>query len=527
MFTPTLSDALTRKDFISSSDVRWCPGCGDYAILNAVQNVLPGLGIPKEKFVFVSGIGCSSRFPYYMNTYGFHSIHGRAPAIATGIKVANPDLSVWVMTGDGDGLSIGGNHFLHTLRRNVDINIILFNNRIYGLTKGQYSPTTPQGFTTKTSPMGTLELSINPISVAIASEATFVARTIDNNPKHMKEILTQAALHKGVSFVEVFQNCVIFNNNAWSEIAGRDVRDERILFLEHGKPLKFGKDSNKGVKVNGSHLEIVPLDKDSENHKDIAVHDMTRDDPSYAYQLSQLTYPEYPTPVGIFRKVERDSYEKLVAKQISTAISIDGRRNAQRLLKGDNYWTVSDGGKKFKMNIGTDIGFTEELKIMEEQAKEMLKTTKDPLTAILRTPIGEVYHEFGHKRALVVSVNDSITKVISYFQSNKVSAILCSYNNRLVGLLTDRDIVMNVVLSSMDWDTTKVSYIMRPSFDLLSETNTVGDVINVLALSRGRDVPLLLKSGDYGIISTTQILWFIHQRLHEPRPKDENDDTKA
>ncbi len=515
MVAYTLSDALTRKDFISEADVRWCRGCGDYAILNAVQNVLPELGIPKEKFVFVSGIGCSSRFPYYMNTYGFHTIHGRAPAIATGIKVANPDLSVWVVTGDGDGLSIGGNHFIHTLRRNVNINIILFNNRIYGLTKGQYSPTSPRGYKTKSSPFGSLELSLNPISLAIASEATFVARTVDNNPKHMKEVFMQAAKHKGVSFVEVFQNCVIFNNNAWSEITGRDVRDERLIFLEHGKPLKFGKQKNKGIRNTCDGLQVVTLSKENKTN-DLLVHNQTKDDPSYAYQLSQMMYPEYPTPIGVFRAVERESYERLVTQQIQQAISYDGRRNVHRLLKGDNYWQVSDNGKSIEMKVGGDSHFSEELRIMEERAIEMLKS-KDPLTAILSTPIGEVYHEFGHKRSLVIQANDSITKAISFFKSHKVTSMLVAYKDRLVGLLTDRDIVLNVVLSNMDWDTTSVSQIMRPSFDLISEINTVGDAINVLALSRGRNIPIKLGSGDYGLVTTRQILWFIHRRLHEAR----------
>lgn len=524
MYTPTLSDSLTRKDFISPADVRWCPGCGDYAILNSVQNVVPELGIPKEKFVFISGIGCSSRFPYYMNTYGFHTIHGRAPAIATGVKVANPELSVWVMTGDGDGLSIGGNHLVHTLRRNVDINIVLFNNRIYGLTKGQYSPTSPQGQVTKTSPYGTLEHAINPISMAIASQATFVARTIDTSPKHMKEVFKQAALHKGVSFVEVFQNCVIFNNNAWREISGRDVRDERLLFLEHGKPLLYGASGNKGLRQKGGALQVLKIGEHGSTEEDVIIHDATREDSSYAYSLSQLTYPEFPLPVGIFRSVDHDSYDSLVEKQIDAAISIDGRRNLQGLLKGDEYWEISGGGKTLTMKLGKVSKFEEENRIMEEQEKALLRLIKDPMSAALRYKIGDIYHEFGHKRALTISVNQSLTKAISLLKSRKVDSLLVAFRDKIVGLLTERDIVMNVVLSGMDRDTTKVSHVMRPSFDLISEDNTVGDAINVISLSGGRHIPIKLHTGEYGIVNTRQILWFIHGKLEEAGKKQAAED---
>ena len=240
---------LTVKDFKSDQMVRWCPGCGDYAILAQMQKVLPDLGIPKENIVFISGIGCSSRFPYYMNTYGIHSIHGRAPTLATGLKIANPDLSVWVITGDGDGLSIGGNHLLHALRRNIDVNIILFNNRIYGLTKGQYSPTSLPGHKTKSSPMGSLEQSFNPLSVAIGAEATFVARTVDTNVKHMAETLKRAAAHKGTSFVEIYQNCVIFNDKAFGYATDSQTKEENVLMLDHGQPMIFGKNSDKGIRL--------------------------------------------------------------------------------------------------------------------------------------------------------------------------------------------------------------------------------------------------------------------------------------
>ena len=249
----------TKADFESENDVRWCPGCGDYAILSAVQAVMPTLGIPKEKFVFVSGIGCSSRFPYYMNCYGFHTIHGRAMTVATGVKSINPDLSVWVITGDGDGLSIGGNHFLHAIRRNQDFKVLLFDNKIYGLTKGQYSPTSELGKKTKSTPMGSIDNPVNPVSLAIAAGATFVARTVDNNVKHMKEMFTRAANHKGTAFIEIYQNCLVFNDAAFENYTEKDVKNENSIYLENGKPLIFGKNSDKAVKLSGFHPEIVNI----------------------------------------------------------------------------------------------------------------------------------------------------------------------------------------------------------------------------------------------------------------------------
>ncbi len=330
---------LTKKDFVSDQEVRWCPGCGDYAILAQMQKVLPELGIPREKFVFVSGIGCSSRFPYYMNTYGFHGIHGRAPAIATGIKVCNPDLSVWVVTGDGDGLSIGGNHLLHAMRRNVDIKIVLFNNRIYGLTKGQYSPTSELGKKTKSSPMGTIEPPVNPICLALAAEATFVARSVDRHTDHLAYVLERAARHKGVAFVEVFQNCNIFNDGAFAPFAERSVKDERMLVLEHGKPLIFGKNRDKGIRLRGTTLEVVTLGK-GVSESDLLVHDETRPDPAIAFLLARMDYPEYPVPVGVFRAVQKPTYEELLEEQIRRAVAQRGPGDLEKLLRSGDIWVV-------------------------------------------------------------------------------------------------------------------------------------------------------------------------------------------
>jgi 2-oxoglutarate ferredoxin oxidoreductase subunit beta len=339
MSTTTEEGTLTKKDFVTSNDVRWCPGCGDYAILNAVQRTLPELGIPKEQFVVVSGIGCSSRFPYYMNTYGFHTIHGRAPTVATGVKVANPDLSVWMITGDGDGLSIGANHLLHLLRRNLDINVLLFNNRIYGLTKGQYSPTSEVGKKTKSTPAGSVDYPVNPLLFALGSEATFIARTTDTDQKHMVETFKAAQAHKGTSFVEVFQNCVIFNNKTFDSVTGRDVKNDQILYLEEGKPLIYGEGGNKGIRLNGLNLETVEIDEGSVGDN-LLVHNPKDPNSAYATLLAQMTYPSNPTPLGVLRQLEgRETYEESVVSQIEIAQS-KGESSLQELLTGNNSWMV-------------------------------------------------------------------------------------------------------------------------------------------------------------------------------------------
>ena len=341
MTTETVTEPvpLARKDFVSDQEVRWCPGCGDYSILAQTQKLMPDLGIPREKIVFISGIGCSSRLPYYMNTYGFHSIHGRAPTIATGLKASRPDLQVWVITGDGDGLSIGGNHLLHILRRNVDVVIVLFNNRIYGLTKGQYSPTSEMGKRTKSSPMGTIDHPVNPLSVVLGAEATFVARSLDIDVHHLLTTLDRAAHHKGTSFVEVYQNCNVFNDGAFMEFADKDVRPDRTITLEHGKPLVFGKDRNRGVCLNGTTPEVVDLGNDIAEG-DLLVHDETREDPAVAYILSRMQYPQYPVPMGVFRAVQRPTYDDLMDQQIQDAISREGEGDLEALLNEGDTWTV-------------------------------------------------------------------------------------------------------------------------------------------------------------------------------------------
>lgn len=333
---------LTKQDFESDQEVRWCPGCGDYAILAQVQRTLPEFEIDREKYVFVSGIGCSSRFPYYMNTYGFHTIHGRAPAVATGIKVANPDLQVWVVTGDGDALSIGGNHFIHVIRRNIDLKILLFNNRIYGLTKGQYSPTSETGKVTKSTPFGSLDHPFNPAAVALGTGATFVARALDRDPKGMQDILRAAHRHKGTAFVEIYQNCVIFNDGAFSQESEKDSRADSTVLLEHGKPLIFGKNRNKGIRLDGFKPVVVHLEESKHGLRDILVHDAHSDDPTLAFIYSQMTQdPSLPTPLGVFRSVERASYDQDTRSQIAFARTKLGDGKLHDLLHKGDTWIVS------------------------------------------------------------------------------------------------------------------------------------------------------------------------------------------
>lgn len=330
--------SYSKEDFVSGADVRWCPGCGDYAILSVMQKTLADYEVKRENHVFVSGIGCSSRFPYYMNTYGFHTIHGRAPAIATGLKCARPDLTVWVITGDGDGLSIGGNHLIHCLRRNVDLNIILVNNQIYGLTKGQYSPTSEKGKVTKSSPFGSIDYPINPLCTAIAAEATFVARTVDSDPRHMGQTLARAARHKGVSFVEIYQNCIIFNKDAFQSITGRESREDRALYLEHGKPLIFGKEKNKGIRLNGMTTEIVDIVNGDTSG--LLVHNENDPRPNYAYLLTQMVYPEMPVPFGVFRSIEKPTYDEMLIGQVNAAIEKKGQGKLKDILYTEDVWAV-------------------------------------------------------------------------------------------------------------------------------------------------------------------------------------------
>ncbi len=340
MSAPSAPIPLTRKDFETDQDVRWCPGCGDYAVLNQVLKLLPSLGIPRENFAFVSGIGCSSRFPYYVDTYGLHTIHGRAPAIATGLKVSRPDLSVWVVTGDGDALAIGGNHFIHAIRRNVGLKVLLLNNRIYGLTKGQASPTSELGKKTKTSPFGSIDRPFNPVALALAAGATFVARSVDVETEHLGQVLRAAAAHEGTAVVEIYQNCITFNEGAYAFLTDRATKADAQLHLEHGQPLRFGADGRKGIRLRGLDPEVVTVGEDGATESDLLMHDAHAPGTGLAWLLAQLGPPDFPTPLGVFRAVEAPTYEALSAGIARQAREGRGRGSLQQLLAGGMTWTI-------------------------------------------------------------------------------------------------------------------------------------------------------------------------------------------
>ena len=338
---PTTDQPQKGKDFSSDQEVRWCPGCGDYVILNTIRNFLPELGLRRENMVFVSGIGCSSRFPYYLETYGLHSIHGRAPAIATGLAASRPDLSVWVITGDGDALSIGGNHLIHALRRNVNIKILLFNNRIYGLTKGQYSPTSERGKVTKSTPFGSLDHPFNPVSLALGADASFVARTIDSDRKHLTSVLRAAADHQGAAFIEIYQNCPIFNDDAFEPLKQPASAGEKLIKLEHGQPVRFGPGGSQGLRF-GRHGQLEAVDVEGADPDTLITHDAHRPDPSYAFALSRLDAADFRhTPVGVFRQAEQPSYDRLMADQIAAAQARSGPGDLSALLAGHDTWEVN------------------------------------------------------------------------------------------------------------------------------------------------------------------------------------------
>lgn len=331
---------LSKQDFASDQAVRWCPGCGDYAILAAMQKALPDMGVAKEELVFVSGIGCAARFPYYLSTYGFHTIHGRGPAVATGVKLANPRLSVWEIQGDGDALAIGGNHFIHALRRNVDMNILLFNNEIYGLTKGQYSPTSQQGLITKSTPFGVVERPFSAGELALGAQATYFARTIDTNPKLMTQIFLDAERHKGTSLVEILQNCIIYNDKTHALITGKEHRDDYQLHLEHGQPMRFGNNGEKGIRLNGLKLEVVKVGEDGLSVDELLVHDAHEVDPTLHQMLARMRPPEFPMALGVIRAVEAPTYERMIEDQLGHSKASAKVRNVTELLHSGETWQV-------------------------------------------------------------------------------------------------------------------------------------------------------------------------------------------
>ncbi|MDX1437170.1 MAG: thiamine pyrophosphate-dependent enzyme [Anaerolineales bacterium] len=502
---------LTRQDFVSDQEVRWCPGCGDYAILAQMQKILPEIGVPRENIVFISGIGCSSRFPYYMNTYGIHSIHGRAPTLATGLKAANPALSVWVITGDGDALSIGGNHLLHALRRNVDIKIILFNNRIYGLTKGQYSPTSLPGHRTKSSPMGSIEQAFNPISVAISAEATFIARSVDVSTKHLQETLKAAAEHKGTAFVEIFQNCLIFNDNAWQHVTDRAIKDDNILPLEHGRPLVFGRESDKGIRLNGLAPEVVQLGNGI-SEADLLTHDAYSNHPELAFLLSRMGPPHHPTPLGIFRSLDRPTYSGMMQDQITLAREKKGPADLKTLFYDSDTWTVSD-----EVDFVPDTGPLGEGSIgLDEAYMDEIDQAMPDSTFIEHSLESDQIDRLMPKPAVSVSVEDSLSEVISAMRAHNIGSVLVlDSSGELAGVFTERDILTRVACKVADLQKAQVKDYMTANPTTLESDDPIAHALHLMAIYGFRHLPIIDPSGKQsGVISFRDVVSYIEKYFH-------------
>ena len=488
---PLEETKLTKADFVSDQNVRWCPGCGDYSILANVQKVMPEIGIPREKIVFISGIGCSSRFPYYMNTYGFHTIHGRAPAVATGLKVTRPDLSVWVVTGDGDGLSIGGNHLIHVLRRNIDLNILLFNNRIYGLTKGQYSPTSELGKHTKSTPWGAADSPLEPIRLALAAGASFVARSLDVDPKGLQSVLKAAPAHKGTAFVEIYQNCNIFNDNAFLYISERGVREERMLFLEHGQPLVFGKNKDKGICLKQMRPHVVALGNGM-REEDLIVHDVAN--PMMAELLSQLQHPEFPVPMGILYQQERDTYEDLLAAKIQQQTAQKGRGDLKKLLHTGQVWEISSTPTVQSLEPAEELDL-QDIDILPEAPKE--SKMEHPIRS-LNPP-----------EPLVVAPTDSVAHAIEQMQQKNYGCVHVQEEEKLLGIFTDGDIVNKVIGYDLDLNHTPVSELMTAQPVCAELKDTIAYAFNQMVIAGSHHLPLLDNGKPVGFTSARGLLAYI------------------
>jgi 2-oxoglutarate ferredoxin oxidoreductase subunit beta len=506
MTTSTTQIELTRKDFVSDQTVRWCPGCGDYSILAQMQKVLPELGVPKENIVFISGIGCSSRFPYYMNTYGVHSIHGRAPTLATGLAVANPELSIWVITGDGDGLSIGGNHLLHALRRNVNINIILFNNRIYGLTKGQYSPTSRIGTRTKSSPMGSIEQPLNPVAMALAANSTFVARSIDAHTKHLGETLHRAAMHRGTSFVEIYQNCVIFNPNEWQGLDDRRIRDENIIYLEHGEPMVFGKNRDKGVRLDGFKPEVVSLGN-GVSESDLLVHDSSAH--QLATLLSSMEHPEYPVPMGVIREVQSATYNEGLADQVSEARARKGTGDLKTLFHSADTWTIT-AQEAVQAKASGELSLELDEEYVDDIDKRVVQTS-DIQDLLTEEPVSRLKPH----APITVERSTSLEKAIRQMNRHNIGCLLVTdRNDRLVGIFTERDVLMRVAGLVEDLSQVTVADYMTAAPISLRPDLPIAHALNVMADHGFRHLPLVDdKNRPEGVISFRDVVHFLKESL--------------
>lgn len=498
---------LTRKDFVSDQTVRWCPGCGDYAILAQMQKVMPDIGVPKENIVFISGIGCSSRFPYYMDTYGIHSIHGRAPTLATGLAVANPDLSIWVITGDGDGLSIGGNHLMHAMRRNVNMNIVLFNNRIYGLTKGQYSPTSRVGKVTKSSPMGSIEAPLNPIALALASEATFIARSIDAHTQHLEETLRRTAAHPGVSFVEVYQNCVIFNPAEWEGLDDRRTRDDNILYLEHGMPMVFGKNRDKGIRLNGFTPEVVELGNGIDEG-DLLVHDATST--QLAYVLAAMEYPDYPAPMGVIRDVRRTDYAQGIMDQVTEAQTKKGVGDLDALYRAADMWTVSE-----REDVQSTMTGELSAELDEEYVQALDPESTQEVTAIQDRLTTSTVADLKPAVPITIDVNSSLERATRQMSAHNIGCLLVSdAEAKLVGIFTERDVLMKVVGLVDDMSKETISDYMTAEPYTISADHPIAYALHLMSLYGNRHIPLVDEQGrPTGIISFRDVVEFLSEGI--------------
>lgn len=511
----------TKDDFVSGQDVRWCPGCGDYSILSVMQKTLAEhTTTNRENHVFISGIGCSSRFPYYMNTYGFHTIHGRAPAIATGLKCARPELTVWVITGDGDGLSIGGNHLIHALRRNVDLKIILVNNEIYGLTKGQYSPTSKKGKVTKSSPDGSIDFPINPLCIAIASEATFIARTFDTDPRHMGQVLAQAMKHKGSAFVEIFQNCVIFNKDTHQPIIGRENREDHAIYLETGKPLIFGKNKDRGIKANGFNVEVVDLAAKPEEKDNLLVHNPNLEEPNYAYLLTQMDYPELPVPFGVFRDIQRPTYDGMLEDQMQASIAKKGAGKLESLLYNDEVWHI-EGTKK-----GSEVSFGSGKKYLDAQspeknywhAEEVKSITKDdskePKSKLSRVLMNERVADFIKLPSIIVTPQTTIKEIVEQLQAlpKKGCVLVVGPDKKLAGIVTIRDLLWKVAGLYPDLSKVTAEQVMTKRPECLDKDALLSYAVHKMSIGRLRHVPILENGLPIGVISSRDIIEYLTSR---------------
>jgi len=517
MTVKEMKTPLTRKDFASDLAVRWCPGCGDFAILAQVQKTMPELGVPRENIVFISGIGCSSRFPYYMNTYGIHSVHGRAPTLATGLKCARPELMIFVVTGDGDGLSIGGNHFLHALRRNIDINILLFNNRIYGLTKGQYSPTSEIGKKTKSSPDGSIDNPINVIGVAIGAETSFIARTVDNFQKHMAGVIKRAAEHSGATLVEIAQNCKIFNDGTWRSLTDPDTKADQVLFLEHGKPMIFGKAGEKGIRLNGLTPEVVDVAKAGEEN--LLVHDETAAEPTLAYFLSRMGPPDFPTPVGIFRCIDKPVYDQALMAKVEAARA-GNPPGLDELFRRTENWTIPvrdvDGVECpccATLNLpGADecemclISLTHEERsapevrlLLEASLYQDTVADLEPAAAVTVDQVATVREAFGIMKDRAIG-----------------SVVVVDLEGRLAGLFTEREILALVADEGVGAGDRRVGELMTRNPETTTRTSTLAEVIHRLTVSELRYLPVLDEEGrPEAVLAARDLVDFLSARTED------------